>query len=338
MINYVAYLEKKFNRGTPDTYKAIMKIFYKWFYSNYMRWKPLHERDFPELVAWMKIRTNNGHKKLPEELLTQEDVKKLVEYTHSFRNKALIMLLYDGALRISEALDIKLKHLVFDDYGGCVIVDGKTGMRKLRLIDSIPYLKEYINKEYPFKDDPDKNLFVVIEGIGVKKDAIGHRLDDRGVRIAFNRIKARAGIKKKVNPHLFRHSRLTELAKYLTEQELKIFAGWTAGSNMAQVYIHLSGKDVEDKILEHNGLKKTKDMQVKDTLKPKRCIDPSCNHLNPSTNKFCSKCHRPIEIKEIMQIEEEQLIFNKVKEKAILEKLDINEILDEIIETKLKNR
>ena len=69
-------------------------------------------------------------------------------------------------------------------------------------------------------------------------------------------------IKKKIYPHLLRHSRLTELAKELTEQELKVFAGWVAGSNMAQIYVHLSGSDVSNKLLSNAGLIDTETIKV----------------------------------------------------------------------------
>ena len=62
----------------------------------------------------------------------------------------------------------------------------------------------------------------------------------------------------KIYPHLFRHSRLTELAAsgYSNEALLKKFAGWTPGSNMAEVYFHLDDADVKNMLLIENGLEK----------------------------------------------------------------------------------
>ncbi len=59
----------------------------------------------------------------------------------------------------------------------------------------------------------------------------------------------RVGIRKRIYAHLFRHSRLTELAKELPEQVLKKIAGWVPDSDMAQVYLHLSQRDVEESLL-----------------------------------------------------------------------------------------
>jgi len=38
---------------------------------------------------------------------------------------------------------------------------------------------------------------------------------------------------------------MTQLARVLTEQELKIVAGWSMTSKMPAVYVHLSGRDAE---------------------------------------------------------------------------------------------
>ena len=66
----------------------------------------------------------------------------------------------------------------------------------------------------------------------------------------FKKIARKAGIEKKVYPHLFRHSRATQLARYLTEMEMKIFFGWSKNSNMPSVYVHLSGRDIDEKIIQ----------------------------------------------------------------------------------------
>jgi integrase len=56
----------------------------------------------------------------------------------------------------------------------------------------------------------------------------------------------KADIKKRVYPHLFRHTCATELAKDWTEPMLRTFLGWERNSNMPSVYTHLSGHDIEE--------------------------------------------------------------------------------------------
>lgn len=57
--------------GQSDWYKRDLKIALKKFY----RWFKGCEMDPPE-IAWIKTSMKNSNHKLPEELLTQEDVKR----------------------------------------------------------------------------------------------------------------------------------------------------------------------------------------------------------------------------------------------------------------------
>jgi integrase/recombinase XerD len=115
------------------------------------------------------------------------------------------------------------------------------------------------------------------------------------------------GIKKKIYPHLFRHSRATHLAKYLTEQELKVFFGWSNSSKMASIYVHLSGKDIDNKILEIHGIK-PKEPKTQH-LKPIVCI--RYNTQNDSTAKYCKNCGMVLDIREAINLEESKDDFQE---------------------------
>ncbi|GAJ19374.1 unnamed protein product, partial [marine sediment metagenome] len=63
------------------------------------------------------------------------------------------------------------------------------------------------------------------------------------------------GIKRRIYPYMFRHTRLTELADNdLGEYKMKVLAGWTPDSNMATRYIHLSGRSSMAPILIMEGI------------------------------------------------------------------------------------
>ena len=42
------------------------------------------------------------------------------------------------------------------------------------------------------------------------------------------------------------------MANYLTEAQMNVYFGWTQGSDMPGVYVHLSGRDIDDAILKAN--------------------------------------------------------------------------------------
>ena len=68
--------------------------------------------------------------------------------------------------------------------------------------------------------------------------------------------------------------------------ELRIVAGWEKSSRMPEVYVHLSGEDVEKKILMNAGLLEE---DYKDpVLEPKKC--PRCKTINAHDSMFCKTC------------------------------------------------
>jgi rubrerythrin len=99
-------------------------------------------------------------------------------------------------------------------------------------------------------------------------------------------ISKRTNIKKRIHLHGFRHSRATHLAEHLTEQQMKSYLGWTAGSDMAAVYVHLSGKDIDKAIMQMNGIEDLE--QPVDSMKPGQC--PRCMEMNPPQAVRCMRC------------------------------------------------
>jgi ribosomal protein L40E len=105
---------------------------------------------------------------------------------------------------------------------------------------------------------------------------------------------------KKVHPHKLRHSRATFLASKLTEAQMNQIFGWKQGSDMPSIYVHLSGRDMDDAILGVYGLKKEE--QEKPKLTPKIC--PRCQMNNPVDAKFCSRCGLALDVKAAEELEE----------------------------------
>ena len=54
---------------------------------------------------------------LPEELLTEEEVKRLAEAAENPRDRDFILTLYESGCRVGELISLRLKHVQFDNYG-----------------------------------------------------------------------------------------------------------------------------------------------------------------------------------------------------------------------------
>ncbi len=276
--------EKEISAYSKHDYKLIFKQFYKWLKD---------AEEYPDEIKWIKVK-KPSNRMLPEELLTIEEVKVMTRCVHHPRDKAFIEVLYESACRIGEMLKLKIKHVHPDQYGAQLIVDGKTGPRRIRIMASSPLLMTWLNN-HPFRENPDAPVWVCI---GTKEwgKPLGH---NGAVKILKDAAK-KAGIKKRIYPHLFRHSRLTELARLgFNEFQLRTFAGWTMDSDEAAVYVHMSGKDVDEALLRINGIEnKQKD---EEKFKPVECV--RCSVKNSPDAKYCNGCGLAFDLKYAIAVD-----------------------------------
>jgi integrase len=256
------------------TTKCELKITFKRFYS----WlKGFEQGESAPEVKWIKVKRMTA-KRITEQLLTQDDIKKLIDSTKSSRDKALIAVLAESGCRAGELLGMKLNDLTKDQYGFKVVVDGKTGPRKIRIITSVPYLVSWLN-EHPKKDKFDAPVWIS------QKGKCSHLAYTGLAKICWN-AKMKSNINKPCNPHMFRHARATYLAGHLSDALLKEYMGWTQRSNMTAVYVHLNGRQLDDELFKINGIR-VKEEKI-DPMKPKVCY--CCKDENSATNMFCVRC------------------------------------------------
>jgi hypothetical protein len=256
-------------------------------------------------------------------MLTEEEVIKMINATPNTRDKALIDLLWDIDARIREVGTLKIKHIKFDEYGAVIIVNGKIGPRRVRAVWSVSYLMNWL-EEHPEKDNLEAPLWFNLSR--KKKGLEGMQYD--AIRMQLQRAAKAAGIKKRVHIHLFRYSRATFMANHLTEAQMNMHFGWVQGSNIPSIYVHLSGRDVDQAILKANGI------EIKeDENKPKINVCPRCKNINTLNNLFCYKCGAVLTLKIAMDLEEKakpvddslnELLESKINE---LVEARLNELL-----------
>jgi integrase len=301
---------KKWSARTVDTVLFTVKSFFRWLNVD---------------VSWIRRKRKYELQKLPEDLLTEDDVLMLIRTADHIRDKALISVLYESGMRAGELLNMSIKDIVFDDLGAIARVSGKTGDRRIRLVFSASYLRNWIDK-HPLRNNRDASMWVGIGNRGKREPLQYKQLSERLRGLAI-----KCKIKKPVNPHHFRHSRASFLAKFLTESQLKVFFGWTQGSGMAQVYVHLSGRDVDDALLSKVfGLKK-----LEEAGRPKLvhtfCL--RCKEPNSPEHSVCQRCSFPLEAKAVEAYETS--IKNSASQMVDLMK-QVKELQEEIVLIKEK--
>ncbi|MBV6343490.1 site-specific integrase, partial [Candidatus Magnetobacterium casensis] len=112
-----------------------------------------------------------------------------------------------------------------------------------------------------------------------------------GAEKLIHRCFERAGLKHlRHNPHWFRHSRASILSSKLPEVILCRYMGWTLGSQQVKTYCHLRTEQVENAILEMNGVAVQKETQK---FKQPVC---SCGTTNTLGSRYCYKCGNPLSV------------------------------------------
>ena len=68
----------------------------------------------------------------------------------------------DGGLRAGEGLNITLGDIKQDKYGFIIDVEGKTGVRPVRMINSTPSISKWPSS-HPFKEDRNRSALISLK-------------------------------------------------------------------------------------------------------------------------------------------------------------------------------
>jgi integrase/recombinase XerD len=239
----------------------------------------------PPIVAWITthVRTRDKHRLERHDLLLPKEIQAVLQIAHNPRDHALVSMLWESGGRIAELGNLQLQHVTRATHGFTLDLTGKTGKRSILLIASAPSLAAWLNN-HPFRHDPAAPLWV------------HYQYADRPRHIGYNTIRKllqrhfqRAGITKRIYPHLFRHSRATYVlaSGLMTEAQAKAYFGWTPSTNMLSTYAHLLASDANNAILRENHLTPVTSDE-REMVAPRACT--ACNTLNNPDAAFCSRC------------------------------------------------
>jgi integrase len=203
--------------GTYNLYTVLLIRFFRWLYYPDIEQK---KRPKPSIV-------DNIHQLKRKELTTEDDLL-FYKYCPSKRIKCYHAISRDTSCRPHEILKLRIKDIFFKTAGNYqyaeVLVNGKTGTRHIPLINSIPYLKDYLDHEHPQPSNPNAILICSMKktlGRGMKshslldiyykyKKKFFPRLLDNSNVPPEDKAKIKELLKKPWNPYIRRHSALTE--------------------------------------------------------------------------------------------------------------------------------
>jgi integrase/recombinase XerD len=139
---------KEYKASTHEKYRVILKIFYKVVYGN--------NDEYPQCVKWFSVsigkEIKNNEKMIDiEEYLEEEEILKLIESAPTLQKKAFLAVFYESGCRPEEGLRLTNRDVLFDTNGAILILRGKTGERRVRIVSFAKLLQQWI-KIHPLKD------------------------------------------------------------------------------------------------------------------------------------------------------------------------------------------
>ncbi|MBI4146120.1 tyrosine-type recombinase/integrase [Candidatus Woesearchaeota archaeon] len=253
--------------------RVVFKQYYAW----------LNGGKYPPKVDWICTNIPHREKRVikESELLTPDEISKVIDAADSPRNKALIAVLAESGARIGEIGNLDFGQVAVDPNGVVLNLYGKTGHRRIRIVNATPYLINWMNA-HPMRNNPSTPLW---PNVGAR--AYHKRMSYEAVRKVMVVTFKKAGIPKRCNPYVFRHTRACQLANHMTEFQMNSYFGWVQGSYMAATYVHISGRDLDNHILKLNGIKPSETAM---TAKPENRTCSRCQTINPANALYCGKC------------------------------------------------
>src|SRR5437016_5045429 len=123
----------------------------------------------------------------PSDLWSQEDDLLFLKWVTNKRDRCYHTMSRDLSARPHEILNLKIKDIVFKTSGNFqyaeVLVNGKTGTRHIPLIQSIPYIKDWLSN-HPSRNNPNSPLF-----IGLGRNSMGRQLNINGLNQIYRNYK-----------------------------------------------------------------------------------------------------------------------------------------------------
>ena len=184
---YLAYIENtyKLKESTVSNALSIIKSFFGW-----MANEEVIEKD-----PTRKIKTPSLDKKSMRTALTQEELEKVKNAAETLRDKLLVEFLYSTACRVSEVANLKLQDINIHERTAEVTGKGDKARTVYFSARAKLLIEEYINS----RKDQTTSLFVT--------QRKPHRqLGVRSIQLSIRKLGEKAGIAKKVHPHILRHT------------------------------------------------------------------------------------------------------------------------------------
>ena len=229
---YLVYMyNKKYKRNTIARKLSSLRSFYKYLFNN----------NIIKTNPFKYVKTPKKEKMLPK-YLSVVDLETIfnvpdLNFNLGQRDRLILEILYATGIRVGELVEIIVSDIDF--FNKEIKVNGKGS--KQRIVEFGDYCFEYINlflndgREKILKKHNKTSSYLIINDHGDK-------ITTRGVELLIDKIIKKAALKRKVTPHMLRHTFATHLLNegcdILTVKELLGHESLES----TQIYTHVSNE------------------------------------------------------------------------------------------------
>lgn len=210
---------------------TILRMFYEWLYSIY------NNTEITKILNYLKgIIYKKNDFKLPQ-ILTVEEIGKIRKHLTNLQDIAFFELLYDTGLRRKEIANIKIGNVDLEKQE-ISIKNGKGNRERI-----VPFNKK-------IKGILSNYLKKV--SLTTENKLFGYGFSYKNIYTKIHNWAKKAGIKRNIYPHLFRHTRITTLVKNapkigLSLPEISLISGCGVPV-LTNIYTHLNLNPIKEKL------------------------------------------------------------------------------------------
>jgi integrase len=182
------------------------------------------------------------------EVLDRDEINRIEEAATAERDKLIVRVLADTGIRVGELRRLRVTDLVSQGRERYMLVRGKGG--RDRLVPITPGLYMRLDR-YVRRGRPECNadeLFVTLD----RRPSGDHEpIAESTLQGMLAALGRKAGVEKRVHPHLFRHSLATNLLRRnVNPVQVRDILGHTSLAMIDRVYSHLVASDAHHALME----------------------------------------------------------------------------------------